>query len=78
MIKLQASLTNRGVVDDLQETRRIGHESVVEQGLVDLQKIHQIDVAFQVGGLLLELPKNPGKLSVDGFGDVGHEANQSK
>jgi hypothetical protein len=48
MIKLQASLTDRGVVDDLQETGGIGHQRAVEQDLVDLQKIHQIDVAFQV------------------------------
>ena len=75
MIKLQASFTDRGVVDDLQETGGIGHQRAVEQDLVDLQKIHQIDVALQVGGLLLELPEDPGELSVDGLGDVGHEAH---
>jgi hypothetical protein len=74
MIKLQASLTDRGVVDDLQETGGIGHQRAVEQDLVDLQK--SSDRCSVPGrGLLLELPEDPGKLSVDGLGDVGHEAH---
>src|SRR5262249_12553000 len=59
VIELEACLANRGVVDNWEEARRIGHQRVIEERFVDLEKVHQVNVTFQFGGLLIELPEDP-------------------
>jgi len=59
VVELQAGLADRGVVYNWEKARRVGHQRVVEERFVDLEKVHQVNVAFQVGSLLIELPLDP-------------------
>src|SRR5262249_48614675 len=69
--ELQAGFTNRRVINDRQEPRRVRHDGPVEERFVVVEQVHQVDVALQVRGLLRELKVHALQLQVLGLYDVG-------
>lgn len=59
MAELQASLGNRRVVDNRQETSRIRHDQSVKQRFVVVEQVHEVNVATEVGAFVSELQQNP-------------------
>ena len=59
MPELQAGLADRRGIHDRQETRRVGHQHLVEQRLVGVKQADKVDVAVQVGGFGRQLLHHP-------------------
>jgi hypothetical protein len=76
--ELQAGLADRRVVDDRQETRRVGHQHLVEERLGGVEQLDQVDVAFQVGGLLAELLRRAPDLGLLATHRGGQEPGQAQ
>ena len=55
MTELKAGFADGRVIDDRQKTGRIGHDRPIKERLVMVEEIDQVDVAFEVGGLVTKL-----------------------
>jgi hypothetical protein len=75
MAEFQASLAHGWVVDDWEKACRVGHEHPIEQRLVGIQEPHQVDIAFEVRGLMAEVHDalNLHVFRIDG---LRHESDQ--
>src|SRR5215472_5075357 len=78
MSELEASLADGGVVNDGKKACWVGHERAVKECFVVVEEIDQVDVAFEVRGLLRELRIHALQLEVLGLGYVRHETNETQ
>ena len=78
MPELQARLADRRIVDDRQEPGRVGHQHLVEERLVGVEQLDQVDVPFEVGGLLAELLQGALHLGLFGVHGGGQEPGQAQ
>jgi hypothetical protein len=76
--ELQARLADGRVVHDRQEPGRVGHQHLVEKGLVGVEQLDQVDVAFEVVGLLDELLQDALQLGFFGLHGGGEESGQAQ
>jgi hypothetical protein len=66
----EASLCDRGVIDDRHKARRVGHESAIKERLVPVRQADQIDVTLKVGRLRVQVIHHAFELPVNGFHGV--------
>ena len=76
--ELQTCLADGRIVDDRQEPGRVGHQHLVEERLVRVKQLDQINVPFEVGGLLAELLQGAPHLGFFGVHRGGQEAGQAQ
>jgi hypothetical protein len=63
----EAGIGDGRVIEDRYEARRVGHHGAVEQCLVPVRKTDEIDVAFKIVGLRLQMLHHALDLPVEAF-----------
>src|SRR5450631_1722692 len=67
MPKLEASLRNRRVIEDGNETLRVGHHDFVKQRFIAIHESNQIDIAVKVGKFVFQVIEDPHYLAINVF-----------
>ena len=78
MPEFQASLADRGVVYDRQESHRVGRQHFVEERLIGVEQPDEIDVPFQVRWLRRQLLYDPLDLRFLAIDTRGQEPGQAQ
>ena len=78
MAELQTCLADGRVVHNREKSRRVRHDGSIEERFIVVEQIDQVDVAFQIGGLLRELQIHALQLEFLGLRYVRNEPNKTE